>query len=321
MTIKLKSVKTLSFFLLIIASAAACRKVEKIEKAGNTTPKLVVNCVAEPGSSFEFSITRSLNALDNAPIKTYKSATIKLYGDGKLLETIKYSSLLGGYYSDTTIARNHIKYSIEVTGSGLQTVNADLVLPEQVKIDYANLEIKGKQADSWNNGSQIQKYEYYTGGTLQLKFKDIGSESNYYLVYLNEIWSGSSVNNYYGAYGWETSYPGVESLLDQSGFSNDYGSYMFFTDRIDNGKEINLIMTRQNGRYTIVTPNDTLIGYQIELHSMSEDYYKHFYSLKTAEFNMDDPFSQPTQVFCNVRNGYGIFGGRTIDQTVVPIPH
>jgi hypothetical protein len=50
----------------------------------------------------------------------------------------------------------------------------------------------------------------------------------------------------------------------------------------------------------------------VSLMSLSEDYFKYKLSLEKYQETAGDPFAQPVQVYSNVENGFGIFGGYSV---------
>jgi len=77
-----------------------------------------------------------------------------------------------------------------------------------------------------------------------------------------------------------------------------YGSRAFLTDESFNG---------QNREITVRAEGETpAIFVELRFHHISESYYK--YELTRSSYNYSDGFfSEPTQIFSNVNNGYGIF--------------
>jgi len=56
------------------------------------------------------------------------------------------------------------------------------------------------------------------------------------------------------------------------------------------------------------------------LSSVSEDYYKYNVTLAKYEQTQGDPFAQPVQVYSNIENGFGIFGGYSSFSDTLIIP-
>jgi hypothetical protein len=53
------------------------------------------------------------------------------------------------------------------------------------------------------------------------------------------------------------------------------------------------------------------IRYYIEIWRCGENAYKYLKALDKQIVNQDDPFSEPSPVWNNIKNGYGIFGAYT----------
>lgn len=306
-----------SIFVLILVLATGCSKYEKIEKSGTITPKLIINCVAAEGDQFVFNVSKSLNAIDNAPMKTYKYATLKLYGNGVLKEVMKYNASFETYFSDTTVARAGVKYTLEATAPGLESVNAELILPEKVVIDDVLVEIKGIDK-KLNSGSYYNNI--FKSGKISVKFQNKKDRPDYYMLSLEDHWSANGGPRYYGFSSWKSTYPNVESIADY--MSQNGGQFFFFKDDFNDGKQINFELTTSS-EYNYIGGGsaDSLEKYRINLYSLTEDYYKHLFTIKTAQSNEGNAFTQPTQIFCNIKNGYGIFGAMWMDQKDVLFPY
>ena len=50
----------------------------------------------------------------------------------------------------------------------------------------------------------------------------------------------------------------------------------------------------------------------LKLNYSKEDYFKYKLSLEKYQETAGDPFAQPVQVYSNVENGFGIFGGYSV---------
>ena len=55
----------------------------------------------------------------------------------------------------------------------------------------------------------------------------------------------------------------------------------------------------------------------MNLYSCSEEYYLYNKSYQTAIETTGDPFAQPVQVFSNINNGHGIFGGFQLSSKII----
>lgn len=302
-------------FILFAGFVFSCQKIEKIEKAGDITPKIILNCASAEGDNFIFYVHRSLSVLDNASIKPIKTAVVKLFADGVLLETVKYDALEEAYVSNFT-AQLDVVYSVEVSAKGYATVTAKTKLPKDVVISSVGLEIKGKRWSGWSSDT----FGNFENGKLKLSFKDEPGVRNYYMVEISDEWTNSSGMNQYYSTSWETSRPDVESLTSYNQNNSSYAQQFFFADDFDNGKELVIDFNSSNPYNTFRNYKDSILGYHVKIVHLTEDYSKHIYTMGLTNQNQDNPFQEPVQIFSNVSGGYGIFGAFSGDEKFIKFP-
>jgi hypothetical protein len=89
---------------------------------------------------------------------------------------------------------------------------------------------------------------------------------------------------------------------------------IFLRDDLFDGtnKELSLFV---NTMYTQkrVFPNGEVVYPEITLYHVSEAYFKYMKSYMFANMNNGNPFAEPTNVYTNVTNGFGIFSIQSID--------
>lgn len=307
------SIQLVSIVFLLVS----CQKVEKIEKAaGSLTAKLIVNCLAEEGEQMVFSVSKSLSALDNASLKILKTATIKLYKNGVFKETIKYNSLFQTYYSDSVVANAGSSYRIEVSAPGLASVSSEFIMPEAIVTTRTSIKIDGKKYGSGFSSA------YFSKGSLKVSFQDKPGIGDRYLIRMRQVWSDSSQPGKGFDYGqeWECDYPGMETVYSYDGASDSRQNY-FLTDDLNDGKEINLeFRTTYEQNIFKSYNNDSVVAYVLTVSKLSKDYFSHLYTLKLSQQNDGDFFEQPTQIFSNILNGYGVFGGAATKDIYLKFP-
>jgi Domain of unknown function (DUF4249) len=90
------------------------------------------------------------------------------------------------------------------------------------------------------------------------------------------------------------------SIFDQIDGGLRYTNF-YFSDKKFNGKTI-------NPKFEFNEYNYGKTRVAVILESISKSYYKFLVSAENHLNNSDNPFSEPTQVFTNITNGYGIVG-------------
>jgi hypothetical protein len=107
--------------------------------------------------------------------------------------------------------------------------------------------------------------------------------------------------------------PTDESLNDRfisvDGFyeyKNHSSVPVFFDDRFFDGSEYTLELAWLDSEGIHIPPDG--YTFQVNLWSVSEEYYKYRLTLQKQKDQMKDPFAQPVQVYNNIENGFGAFG-------------
>lgn len=310
-------------FLILIALVvliSSCTKVEKIEKVGLTPSSLTINLRATAGDAFDFSVSKSLNVLDNAKIKPLKNAKIKLFENNVLVETIVFNTISQSYLG-ATIAKTKTAYKIECTASGFGTCTSEFFVPEEPEHGASSLKIVKNQN---NSGGGI----YYDSGSFQegqISFilKDNPNETNGYIITLKENWSnhgsGGGTTNYYGYSSWECINQGVTSFGNYNFFSSTQSVFEFYVyDDLFSGKELPITLKTNNNYNTFISGQDTLLSYDITIYSLNDGYYRHCFNRKQYENSKGDFFQEPVYIYSNVKNGLGACGGVALKTFSIP---
>ncbi|MBS3913904.1 MAG: DUF4249 domain-containing protein [Bacteroidetes bacterium] len=297
----------------------SCRKVEKIENIGNIQPRLCLNCVLMKGSVPQIYLNKSLSALDNAPMKSVPNALVLIYKNGLLLDTAKYISSSTCYGSSKFIPETGVAYTIKASAKGYDPVEANAYLPNDVVTSGVSIEIKQKELDSSNFGAGWKYYGRFKSGTIKCSFMDESGVKNRYMITIDEGWKNSHSNDYYFN-SWVCDNEGVETI-DNFDYSYGTGGKSYFlNDDLYDGKKIDLEFNTESEYNTFMSPGDTLEYYSIRIYSFTEDFSKHVYTVKINDQNQNNPFSEPVQIFSNVKGGYGAFGGQSIREMLVAFP-
>jgi hypothetical protein len=295
--------KRISIYLTLLGlfAISACETTEKIDDFPLRPSKLVVNCFFSPGSPWNFQVSKSLSVLDNAELRLIKDATVRLYRDGSLIESIEEQDEYGWYSTDSNLPETGHEYSIEVTASGFSaTLTSEDRVPEPIVIDNVTMQI----VDS----SFYYGWDYISGwieGQFSMDFKDPADIDNYYKVsvfYYDTIY-----------YDWEnpdTYYlqktPLYISSDDPVIEAEEYHSeYLIFTDELINGQEYSLTIDFEDWNSRLDR------SYYLELTTLNRSGYMYRKTIDDFNNAEHDPFAEPVQIYCNIENGYGIFAGHS----------
>jgi hypothetical protein len=264
--------------------------------------KIVVNGIQRTGIPWTVELSRSVYILDNA----YKDgfpwitqADVTVYGDDGTQITLEHDTL--GYFTHPSLPVEGRKYTIVAKANGLPDVQAEMVMPRSVKIKDAKWDSTGVSNDP---------NAYFANLRLDLTFDDPADQVNYYSVIVGLNYSityqrptdpapvTDTAVSYYEAY-----------ILDPAISTDEERRVRRFSDATFNGKTYTAPLSVQ----FYASPGYKMIKVDLELTTISDECYKYDESRSLYNETEGDPFAQPVQIYSNVQNGFGVFGGNSID--------
>lgn len=108
--------------------------------------------------------------------------------------------------------------------------------------------------------------------------------------------------------GEENRYRFFSAVIIRDTVTNDTTSLRFVNQLFtDNNKDGQTIQATLRGEWSGYDPfgNQKVIGYDCWMFNVNHDYYKYHTSL--YNYSGDDPFSEPTIIYTNVKDGLGVF--------------
>ncbi len=297
--------------LVTIILVASCEKTITV-KLPLYNPRLVINSSTEVGDTIIAAIGVSTSATNKSPANMGQLA-VQLYVNGVFAQNMILDSS-GLNYRSTIVAAAGAQYNIQVTSSiaSFGTVSATVTAPTKVAISSV-IRIPNARIDAdGNNQDEVSVF-----------FTDPAAAGDYYVI---EFRSGadSSFQSQYNpqySYGFcvNSSDPSIETatsdFIDLNiCLSNDK---IFFRDLLFNGtkKELKFyIGSGDIGPY--IMPTDTLYS-TVRLHHVTDAGYKYLQTSQVASSTDGDPFSEPVNVYTNVKNGYGIFTMQNTDMAFI----
>lgn len=263
-------------------------------------PNLVINSVSYTGDTVRVMLSKSIDVLKHkyGTDLTVQNAVVQLQAGDKAAVTMKYDNTTGMYMSNM-VAEPGIAYSVKAIAPGFKDVSATTHAPGIVKIQSLQ-RIKDVRLDIDGN----------TQDELRLTFDDPGGEKNYYIVIISASYM---VNNYEEtAYSGcvNTSDPSVETLYDESIDQNTCieSNGIFLRDELFDGKRKELrLFVRSTDLQVVEMPGLGLVYPTIEIQHVTEEYFRYIKSSRYAAINSGNPFAEPSNVYANITNGYGIF--------------
>lgn len=266
------------FFILGISSS--CEKYLDFE-GEYKTPKIVINSKITPDSTFKVHISRSLNIVDNGQLSAISNATVTLLDAyDNAIETLVYDA--DGFYLGANSPAANQTYKIRVSAPDYTDVSANTFIPNIVTIlsvdtsSYVN-----------TDGDTLMK--------LKIVFSDNGANADYYQIRLGYGLNFSG-QFYYNPVTLTSN--DVSLGLEQ----NEFVDFASFTDELFNGST----KTLEISCYNYSSYYDFL---QINIITASKDIYLYDKTLATFSNTNGSFFAEPVQVYTNVKNGFGIFGG------------
>jgi hypothetical protein len=267
-------------FLMSSLLVLSCEKYLEFE-GEYKTPKIVVNSKITSDSTFKVHLSRSLNIVDNGELSSITDASVSILdGNDNLIETLVYDA--EGFYLGSNSPLTNQTYKIRVSAPSYTPVSSQTYIPNDVTIISVDT-------------SSYVSTEGDTLFKLKIVFADNGSFDDFYQIRLGYGYFVSG-QLYYNPVSLTSN--DVSLGLEQDEFV-DFAS---FTDELFNGSTKTLEVSCNN----FSSYYDYL---QINIITASKDVYLYDRTLATYSQNNGGFFSEPVQVYTNITNGFGIFGG------------
>ena len=315
--------KHISYILALGISLLFFSCENPIEFSGETTkPMLVVNGLISPDSLIKVHLSKSKFFLqDNNNYEVVDNATVNVWVNGTKIE--KLLSIGQGYYQSSFKPKIGDNIKITAENSEFSEVSTSTEITTSIPIlgaDTTNHSFNEQymlQYSSSNNSPQIVDTSGITkteSFDVKIKFSDPATISNFYRLNLKTIsyYDNDSISI---ANTWLNSNDMV--FGNNNAGSLDASTYSYnneFSDELFNGKEYNLKFTfststsiYKDQTYNKKEKSPIKRELNIELQSISESYFKYLRS-QSASASTIEFFSEPVQIFSNVKGGIGILG-------------
>ncbi|MCH8902917.1 MAG: DUF4249 domain-containing protein [Bacteroidetes bacterium] len=289
----LKYVLSLFFIAMI-----GCETNEDIVDFPLHKSRLVINCSFSETKFWTVHISKSLSVIDNAPLSAVEDAVVKIFEDGVLLTKPTY--FVDGFYisfTDTPIIGK--KYSITVSAPGFESVFASDSLPVAVPISSISMVV----TDSAFYTGHLGEIVGYLNAEASIVFDDPANQENAYVIAafrVDTIYSFDSTS-------WNLMNRPLFLESTDLNVETRYGETIILSDELINGQTYEVTFTFQDSFEGVNKPK--AIHYIFILRSLSPQYYLYERTYGLFSTRIPDPFSEPVQVYNNIENGFGIFGG------------
>ncbi|QDH79725.1 DUF4249 domain-containing protein [Echinicola soli] len=282
------------FYLVLSVAMFGCETVVDVDLPIER-PSVVVNANFSHDSIPVAKVVFSKHILDNSneylPIK---DATV-LLSDGQNQVPLFFNEEEGIYSNTNVVINEGRRYTLDVDVPGYDRVTGTDSIP--VSVELRDVIYEGENyIDEWDQQQNIT-----------LVFNDPPGE-NYFLVKA----ISSFESKYVDTEGDSVFYKNVHYVdleaknpVYQHEFSNYYS--VMFDDKLFEGEEVRFDLVSSGSSFG----EDSESAVDVYLYSVSKAYYEFYTTYGLQNWNADDPFAQPVQVFTNIQGGLGIITGRS----------
>jgi hypothetical protein len=276
--------KKLVFFLFIFTTACDLIVDVNIPFDGE---KMVITSFFNPDSLWSTTISLNRHILDpDINFKRVTDATIEIRDETSIITTLQHKEK-GKYISLTEKPVAGKRYTIHVNSPEYGMIQAT---------SYSPLATLIKSVDKETITNRDNQFILF-----RLKMQDNNETEDFYHIKLEEIFE-----HYHEETGKIlTSIIPVRIRSNNQAFNDplitaDNG--LLVKDILFNGQETEI-------KFRVDTRGDSKSRVRITLSSISKDYYNYLATMQLQVQNNGNPFAQPINVYNNVVNGFGIFGG------------
>jgi len=292
------------FAILFIAVLNSCVDETEIE-----TDNYVINSMFSSETPFVIQTSTTVSVFDTATYRSIKDMEGKLFEDDQLLGELSFQEekdqegvpaiIPEGYTLPGFVPQAGKQYKLELKHHD-QIITASDVMP--AKVDFS---ITG-------TSEVVDDYSTDVNGIqCNISFKDVKEVNNYYIITYNvtEYLDPNDDIGWTQTTGWMRSDdPSIEyDYYHQSTLNTGYR--FIFSDKYFNGKDYTLPVS-----FFVGHDSGRAMSLNVYLMNVSEQYYKYVTSSIQQNKNNDDYYAEPTQVYNNINNGYGVFAAYSLSK-------
>lgn len=278
--------------ILVVLVFSSCEKTEKIEDYPIHKSLLVSNCIFDQNTGFQFTLSKSLSPLDNAPFKelVHPRAYVKLFENDMLIDSFGFRTFNNNtFLGSGNSPKPNFKYRFEAFFPGFAKVSGEDIMPESIDIvDFKSSKI-------------VKDYDYSSALTLDmdLMLSNTHQNNDYIILEFNRPIDIDSNGSYF----WE-------ELVDLK-LKNAIFEYEKLDNKLyikTNGQKLNQISVRRESIEYAYGIQSTQNKMQVSISNCSKTTFEYLRRFNLQRNNEFDPFAEPTPISNNIINGYGIFG-------------
>lgn len=229
-------------------------------------------------------VSKTLSVLDNAEFESLSNATVNLTTPDEGIKSLPFDQDANLY----TLAEYEFKggetYSLEVDHPDHIPMQAEITVPQSPEVIDMTVDLNE------NFG-----FDNFDPDVITIKFKDPGNEVNTY-QFVGRMYSidSETQDTFENGYYFDLS----NNILE---YNDDVISDITF-----NGREYELILLGNRSFFTD-SPNVSLHRIEVDVISITEEFFLYDNSVSQAQDASDNPFVEPSTIYSNFDNGFGIF--------------
>lgn len=229
-------------------------------------------------------VSKTLSVLDNSKFESLSNAKVNLTTPDEGTLSIQFNENRQLYTLSNYEFQSGESYILDVDHPEHAPMTATIKVPQSLEILDSTIEL-----------NEDFDFDNFEPDVLTIKFKDPGDEVNNYkfvgrMYSLDTETQDTFENRYY---------------FDLSNNILEYNDNVI-TDITFNGKEYEIILLGQRSFYTD-SPTHKLVRIEVDILSLTEELYLYDNSISQAEDAVDNPFVEPSTIYTNFDNGFGIF--------------
>ncbi|SMG29645.1 protein of unknown function [Marivirga sericea] len=294
------SLKLIFSFIVIFFG---CEKEVDL-KIDESESKLVLNAWFKTEQHPVVEVNRSTFIFDKRGTDIIQNAEVILFENDKEIGFLEHFG--GGFYQNENIEiKPDTEYKITAKVDGFEDITA--IEKSLKKFTDSEYEF---EYESFPNPSGSN---YQSLSDIEIRLKDNGSSEDIYLFLIkdtNKSWRHETSS--------DTLYNEFIIYLNSSDAQIEYiyapnlGQIQILRDELFNGKEYTLNFRSNDLRkYEYSDEERSYISQNvIEIHKISKSFYLYLKSIENNQY--PDPFTEPTQIYTNVENGYGILATSSV---------
>lgn len=304
--------------LMVVLSTALLTACETSFETDLPThePVLVVNGLFAADSTWAVHITKTAPRGHLRTDDPVEDAHIEILRGGQVIERLRpfkqnigtpHESFSDVYFSPTGRPEEGGTYMLRIAAPGFPPAEAVAFVPQSVPVAVKDVEI------TWEDGDARL-------AEISLQFSDPPSVANYYLLKLWEevTFADSTRQSRTNPRSFRSTDPlllGDDYDRVLAGEREPYYPRAVFSDRTIDGRTREVLIRTHLNKAREGTTRQAYV----QLMSLSEDYYRYLVSRRPLEedFDLENPFAEPIQLYGNVEGGLGIFAGSSISTAVI----